>query len=224
MNIEDILQIQIDKRKVIKAVGYNGSVRAPSRIRHLITDYVNNLSDILDPSYTYVIRDIISVRDQQVSIEGDIVLESESIAYALSQCQKVAVFIVSIGSILEKLSSNIAERGHMVKASVLDAIGSEAVEKLAGLVEEHISQDAADFGLVIGRRFSPGHCDWPITQQEAVFQALGIDTSGVELTSNYLMMPQKSLSGVIGLGLNGIAHRNNPCLTCDKSKECTWRT
>ncbi|GAH91002.1 unnamed protein product, partial [marine sediment metagenome] len=50
------------------------------------------------------------------------------------------------------------------------------------------------------RRLSPGYCDWKIDQQKMVFRAMKDDSAGVRLTEECLMLPQKSISGIIGIG------------------------
>jgi len=77
--------------------------------------------------------------------------------------------------------------------------------------------------LVIGRRFSPGYCDWGLNQQEKVFKALNGDSAGIRLTKRCLMVPQKSISGIIGIGLaENNVESYNPCDTC-KKEDCPGR-
>ena len=97
------------------------------------------------------------------------------------------------------------------------------MEKLAGEIEAEIRREAAADGLVVSRRVSPGYCDWDISQQKRLFQLLDSNTAGVTLTENKLMMPRKSISGVIGIGLPGKdIEKYNSCLTCTK-KDCPGR-
>jgi cobalamin-dependent methionine synthase I len=117
----------------------------------------------------------------------------------------------------------LAKERLVLQATVLDAIGSGTAEKLANQVEEKIKKIANTGNLITSRRFSPGYCDWKVNQQEMVFRALSNDTGGVRLTDSLLMMPRKSISGIIGIGLPGRDIENyNPCITC-KKKECPGR-
>jgi cobalamin-dependent methionine synthase I len=108
----------------------------------------------------------------------------------------------------------------MVQAAVLDAIGSDAAETLAHVVQDIIAHEVE--GLGISQRFSPGYCDWRVSQQKMVFRAMGGNTAGVRLTDGCLMIPQKSISGIIGIGPADKVGNYNPCLTCDKS-DCKGR-
>jgi len=118
---------------------------------------------------------------------------------------------------LEETAYQLAKDGLILQATVLDAIGSDAVEKLADFVQDRIREVAATKGLVTSQRFSPGYCDWNIGQQRMLFWALNGNTLGIHLTGECLMIPQKSISGIIGIGFsNGDVESYNPCKTCEK--------
>ena len=106
---------------------------------------------------------------------------------------------------------------------MLDVIGSDAVERVADFVQDRIGEVARAQGLCISQRFSHGYCDWDIGQQEMVFRAMNGDTAGIRLTEQCLMLPQKSISGIIGIGPpNGEVENYNPCKTC-KKRDCLGR-
>jgi hypothetical protein len=105
----------------------------------------------------------------------------------------------------------------IVQATVLDAIGSVAAEEVAEFVQGKVREIADDQGLAISQRFSPGYCDWDIGQQRRLFWAVGGDSMGIHLTDGCLMIPRKSISGIIGIGpRDGSVDNYNPCRTCDK--------
>jgi len=94
---------------------------------------------------------------------------------------------------------------------------------LADSVESQISEVAHNQGFTISRRFSPGYCDWDVEQQRILFEAVDGEKAGVELTETCLMLPRKSISGIIGISLADRGIENyNPCPTCDKT-DCIGR-
>jgi len=210
-------RIDIDRQQVLHNIGYGTDCKLSTRISSLIDEYVENIHYLIEPSYLCVIRDIECVQGSIVVIEGSIIFESQVIAPLLEQCEKAAVFLVTIGEHLEEMAYRLAEDGLIVQATVLDAIGSVAAERVADFVQDRIREIANDQGLVISQRFSPGYCDWDIGQQRAVFWAVSGDSVGVRLTEGCLMIPRKSISGVIGIGpRDGNVENYNPCKTCDK--------
>jgi len=216
-------RIDIDKQQVLHSIGYGTDCKLPTRLTSLIDDYVENVHNLIEPSYSCIIRDINLVQDSRVIIEGSIVFESQVIASLLEQCQKAAVFLVTIGERLEEMTYRLAEDGLIVQATVLDAIGSVAAEDVAEFVQGRVREIADDQGLAISQRFSPGYCDWDIGQQGGLFWAVGGDSMGIRLDDGCLMIPRKSISGVIGIGpRDGSVENYNPCKTCDKH-DCQGR-
>ena len=216
--------IDIDRQRVLHNIGYGTDCKLPSRIASLINEYVENAYYLIEPSYSCVIRDIKLVQGSSVFIDGSIAFRSQVIAQLLEQCHKAAVFLVTIGNHLEEMARRLAEDGLILQATVLDAIGSVAVESVANFVRDRVGEVANDQGLVISPRFSPGYCDWDIGQQKMVFWAVNGDSIGIRLTEGQLMIPRKSISGVIGIGLsNSNVEHYYPCKTCDRQHDCGGR-
>ncbi|MEE3446448.1 MAG: vitamin B12 dependent-methionine synthase activation domain-containing protein, partial [Prevotella sp.] len=46
----------------------------------------------------------------------------------------------------------------------------------------------------------PGYCGWHVSQQQLLFPLFNGQTCGVTLTDSSLMLPIKSVSGIIGVG------------------------
>jgi hypothetical protein len=216
-------EISIDKEQIFNGIGYGDEYQPSARITSLVNDYIENYHDLIAPSYSYTFCDIESVDGNRVNIGNSIILKSKIIARLSERCCKIAVFALTIGNHLEEMVAHLAENGLVLQATVLDAIGSGATEKLADHIEERIRRMANAGGLITSWRFSPGYCDWEVDQQEKVFQALNGDTAGIRLTESLLMMPRKSISGIIGMGPSGSDIENyNPCRTC-KKKDCPGR-
>ena len=214
---DNSIEIEVDRKQVCRYVGYDVDGKLPPRISSLIDEYIDNVHYLIEPSYSYVIRDIALVQDSLAVIDGSIIFESQVIAGLLEQCHKVALFLVTIGKHLEETACRLAEDGIIVQAAVLDAIGSDAVERMADFVRDRIREAASAQGLVASQRFSPGYCDWDIDQQNTLFQAVDGDALGVQLTETCLMVPRKSLSAHVGIGpSHGNVENYRPRKACGK--------
>lgn len=217
------VDVEIDKNQVCQFIGYDDSHKLSARISSLVDDYSKNAQGLINPLYSYVIKDVEWARGCIAFIEDSIIFKSEVIVRLLEQCRHVAIFVVTIGKYLEETAWKLSRDGLILQATVLDAVGSDAVEKAAGSVHDRIREMARSEGLVTSRRFSPGYCDWNIGQQRMLFHALTGQTSGVRLTAECLMIPQKSISGIIGIGsANSNVDKYNPCEFCNK-QDCPGR-
>lgn len=214
---------EIDRKSVCRYMGYGVDCDPSPRVSSLIDEYAENARHLIDPSYSYDIRDVELIESPAVFVEGSIVFRSQVIAGLLEQCQRVVMFVVTIGDYLEDMVAWLAQHHHILQSALLDAIGSDAVERVADSVQGKIEKLAHEQGLVTSRRFSPGYCDWDIRQQKVLFRALNANLAGVHLTDRCLMIPQKSISGIIGLGPSRDVEKYNPCKTCDKLDCCGRR-
>jgi hypothetical protein len=217
------VDIEIDKKQVCHYIGYEDDQNLSARIASLIDDYAEHAHSLINPLFSYVIKDVEWARGSISLIEGSVIFKSRIIARLLERCPQVAIFVVTIGKYLEETAFQLARDGLILQATVLDAIGSDAVEKVADFAQDRIKEVAKAQGLVISRRFSPGYCDWNIGQQRMLFYALTGNTIGIRLTGECLMIPQKSISGIIGIGPSKADVEDyNPCKTCRK-KDCPGR-
>jgi hypothetical protein len=217
------VDIEIDKEQLCHYIGYNDGHKLSARISSLIDDYAEHAHYLINPLYSYVVKDVEWARGSIAFIEDSIIFKSQIIAQLLENCHQVAIFLVTIGKYLEDTAFQLAKDGLILQATVLDAIGSDAVEKVADFVQDRIKEIAESQGLVTSQRFSPGYCDWNVGQQRMLFYALTGNTLGIRLTGECLMIPQKSISGIIGIGPSIDNVENyNPCKTC-KRQNCPGR-
>ena len=215
--------INIDSKKILSQIGYEDDYEPSARIKSLVDDYIENYHNLVESTYSYTFRNIESVDGDSVYLSDSIIFKSKVISNLCKRCDKLAIFVLTIGSHLEEMVDYLSENGLVLQATVLDAIGSGAAEQMAALIEERIRNVAGMRSQHISRRFSPGYCDWKVNQQEVIFKILNDDTAGVSLTDEYLMIPRKSVSGIIGIGDTDSDVENfNPCVTCTK-ENCPGR-
>ncbi|MFC2043854.1 vitamin B12 dependent-methionine synthase activation domain-containing protein [Chloroflexota bacterium] len=214
-------RFNIDRRRVLQDIGYPPDSEPAARMESLVNDFIEYAYQFFAPSFLYTVNDIKLVEGTNVLLEDGVVFKSEVIAGLLEKADKVATFVLTIGKYLEDAVAQLAQGGLVLQSTILDAIGSDAAEKLADSVESQISEVAHNQGLTISRRFSPGYCDWDVSQQKMVFETMKGDSAGIHLTDSCMMLPRKSISGIIGIGSHDI-EKYNPCKTCDKH-DCVGR-
>jgi hypothetical protein len=202
-------------------LGYNNR-GVPDAVSSAIESQIRSAYKLIKPIYSYTPKLIERILGNKVFLEGSFKLMSRILSDALSGCNLVLVFIVTIGKDLENEASKLTERGELIKGYILDAIGSLAVESAADKMQENVKRIIEDKGYHVTMRYSPGYCDWNIKQQEHIFQALGRESVGVTLNESYMMIPQKSISGILGIGRFGNA-KFSPCVRCDRKAHCSYK-
>jgi len=127
------IDIEIDKSQVYKYLGYDAGSDPPPRIQSLIDEYIEHSDEFIFPCTTYDILDVDLVIGNRSFIEGSIIFDSRVVSQLLKECQQVAIFIATIGKEFEGIACGLSEDGLLLQSAVLDAIGSNAVEKVAPL-------------------------------------------------------------------------------------------
>ncbi len=82
----------------------------------------------------------------------------------------------------------------MLRALILDSLGSEAAEEMAIQSDRILTEKAREMNLWPSKRFSPGYGKWDIQEQRYVFSVLPAESIGVRLTESCMMIPRKSVS------------------------------
>jgi hypothetical protein len=158
----------------------------------------------------YQISYIRAKGEDTVEVSG-VTFQSRILRRNLEAAQKVFPFIMTAGPELETAASS---SGDLLKQYYLEEMANIALEGgaawLAGLL-------AARWGFSGLSSMDPGSLeDWPITEQPKLFSIFG-DTErlvGVRLTDNMLMIPRKSISGILFPSEEGFMS----CQLCEREK------
>ncbi len=148
-------------------------------------------------------------------------LFGQDVPALLKDCSQVILMAVTLGSETERLLRTAQARS-MGDAVILDAAAGAAVENVCdNLCRDLEAQFSPRF---LTDRFSPGYGDFPFSQQRAFFDLLDITRRiGVSLTDSGLMLPQKSVTALMGLADTPQEHRHRGCASCRLFATCSFR-
>lgn len=133
----------------------------------------------------------------------------------LDGANKVFPYIITVGPELERMA---AAQSDLLKQYYLEEMANYALDSAAGWLAAKIE---GRFALDPLSNMSPGSLeDWPITEQAKLFSIFG-DTErlvGVRLTDSMLMIPRKSISGILFPSEEGFV----ACQLCER-EHCPGR-
>jgi hypothetical protein len=228
MKIIKDLKLDLDEDEILRYQGYSRKkVKEPNQnILRITEEEINRGYSLFKPQGIYSL-----IKIKGSALEGRINLESglifrfaKSIIKQLKGASHLLVGVVTIGDLLEKKVSELFSQGEYPRALTLDVIGTVAVEDFSQKVRKLACQEVIEQGFKTSRHFSPGYSGWEVSQQEIVFKSIPSDNIGVSLTKGFMMLPQKSLSWVIGAGKEIIvsSEEENKCKDC-QSKYCNYK-
>ncbi|MBL7178942.1 MAG: vitamin B12 dependent-methionine synthase activation domain-containing protein [Pseudomonadota bacterium] len=150
-------------------------------------------------------------------------LTSPKLSKTMKSCKEMVCYIVTVGDGVERKVQQLMDENHLAEAYILDAMASVATENMVTTFHQQMMAGYEIEGRGVTLCFSPGYCDWPITDQRKLFGLFDSNQITVQLTDSCFMQPRKSISGVFGVTPFDFKQRSpqayNPCLDCNK-KNC----
>lgn len=147
--------------------------------------------------------------------------QGEDVRALLSGCREALLLAATLGAEIETLIRRTQVRD-MGRAMMLDACASAAIENVCDNLCEDLSRELAP--LVLTDRFSPGYGDFPLSAQADFFALLDIERRiGVSLSPGGLMIPQKSVTALVGLSDRPRNKRPKGCAACSLFENCAFR-
>ena len=202
-------ELGITAADVYEQMGYHDA--QPDKATQQETAMIlKEVSQWLRPQFSYFV-----VNKQPDFEMGNIILRQ------LRGSEAFALFICTSGLEFETYQQRLKEQGDMVRVFMADALGSVIAEKCADQMEKALQESIDKLGWMHTNRFSPGYCGWHVSQQQLLFPLFQGHTCGVKLTDSSLMIPIKSVSGIIGLGKK-VRKLEYTCGLCD-FKQCYKR-
>ena len=139
----------------------------------------------------------------------------------LKDCGQVILMGATLGAEVEALLRRTQVES-MGDAVILDACASAAIENVCDNFCRDLAAELAPKYLT--DRFSPGYGDMPFAQQADLCRVL--DTArriGVSLAPSGLMIPQKSVTALVGVADRPRKKRSRGCAYCNMFETCTYR-
>lgn len=135
----------------------------------------------------------------------------------LQGSEAYALFIATAGTEYDDFARHQRQHGDLLRQYIADALGSVVAERCADAMEQHLQTSIDKLLWHHTNRFSPGYCGWPVDEQQPLFSLFRGHTCGVTLTSSSLMLPVKSVSGIVGLGAK-VRRKDYTCHLCNYAK------
>jgi hypothetical protein len=216
------LPLAIDPSEVLRFQGYKRGRDVPTPdVRALFDEALAEGRRLMAPRA--VVRwAVVTGRDADaLTVEGER-LAIPRIGGTWGAIEHVAVAVCTIGEALEVRVSALWEARELALASMLDSVGSGAVESLAEYVNDLLCQQGLP-ALRVTNRISPGYGDWDVEDQRRLFRLCAADAIEVRLNEACVMTPGKSISLMVGAGPDArVDHYFSQCARC-WMPDCAYR-
>jgi hypothetical protein len=215
------IQPTIENDKLVELLGGQKQQRLPKSILKKVQAARQKLNTLMKPSLHYRIVKPSVMDKAVVQLDETVEFTSAKLAKTLKNADKIVCFVGTIGAGVENEIKRLMGKQKLADAYILDAMASVAVEDMIDRFQDFMENRFNDEDSTVTLRFSPGYCDWPVTQQKKLFNIFDSKQLDVQLLDSCLMKPRKSISGVFGITpQESVSY--NPCRDCP-TRSCDSR-
>jgi cobalamin-dependent methionine synthase I len=198
IRVANPLPVEVSRPMVLLRLGYRRPAQVPERSARLIDEIMEAGRALLRPRAIYGIFDAQTLEPDVSLVGGTLRSASRSLHERLHGCRRALLFAATIGDEVETWCRSLLQEGQMTRGLLADAFASSAAIALGLEVETVAARALAEEGLTATKRYAPGYGDWSLESQAPLHALLDASRIGITLTEDYLMLPAKSISGVIG--------------------------
>ena len=205
--------IKLEKLNRNEAIRYLGGagIQMNEQMKGLMNECEKMVLEKAAPKYRYI----------ELDLPCGKIMGGNDIANHLEGCEKAILMCAPLGAEIDRLI-RINQISDMAKAVVLDSFSSVAVEQACNKVDELIAEQYEGFNMTF--RFSPGYGDYPLSLQQDFLRMLDAPRKiGLTTNDNFLLMPSKSVTAVMGLSKNPIERKKRGCAICNMRGKCRYR-
>lgn len=189
----------------------------------LLDETLAEAGPLLSPRAIYRIFPLQGLPPQGPLLAGHL-FRSPQLGRVLSPSGRLILAVYTIGPRLEARCRRWGKQGQLLRAFLLDALGTTALLELADAFRRHLAARLTRQGLALGCSFSPGQDDWPLEDQRLLFALLRPQRIGVRLNEQGVMYPLKSVSEAIPVGRKEEIPPHGPaCDRCPRRESCPYR-
>ncbi len=215
--------MRLDREEALRYLGYGGAAPDP-RTKELLESCAEEIESLSTIRVAHRVYPDLTVEGDAVRF-GGVSFQSRDLARTLSGCTGAVVLCATLGAQADRIRAR-ASRTDLARATVLDAAQSAYIEQVCDRFCASFRESGEAGGMSMTARYSPGYGDFPISCQPMLL-ALADATRRIGLTcgETFMLMPQKSVTAVIGLtageprcGEGG----EDRCRTCENRFTCRY--
>ncbi|MBU1087463.1 MAG: methionine synthase [Candidatus Omnitrophica bacterium] len=195
--------VELPVRQIYSRLGYvNNKTWLSDKQQKQINDYIAQAEALIELKGLAMVLDIKQINQSKISFSNELMVKSNSLAkLLLNSSQALFMGATSGQAITQAISKNSENHGDMTQAVVFDAVASEMTDAaLDWLVNYYNNTMRRQNKTLTKRRFSAGYGDFGIENQKLIFDVLNMKQLGVEITDSFLLVPEKSVTAIAGIG------------------------
>jgi len=211
----DINSLKIDFDSILLSMGYSKE-NVPIFLRSLLKDLYAEAILISKPKSGFKLFP----QGSAYATNGKVVIEDETfetdkiISYPLKQMNSIVIFAGTVGKEFDEWLNEKKQEEDTIQEYISNLLGSAIAESIAEWTYTKIVKNVEKDNLSCSNSYSPGYCGWSVSEQHKLFSFFPKNFCEIKLLESALMLPIKSISGIVGVSEN-IIKMDYPCDVCN---------
>jgi len=134
-----------------------------------------------------------------VFLENGLVFKSKNLSKFLKDSISVVIMAATSGKKIMNKIKNFSKE-NLEKGVIYDAVASEITDSALDWIMNYYNQMLKREGKTLTQnRFSAGYGDLDLSNQKKIYDLLDLKKIGIDITSDYILIPEKSVSAIAGV-------------------------
>lgn len=127
----------------------------------------------------------------------------------IPRADRTIAFVLTLGRDIDDAIHGLFEEKDLAVACFLDSYSSLGISTLMKKIEGDFTREEA-----VCLAYCPGYCGWDLGFQRVLLEFAGASSIGVRLNESSMMIPLKSISGILAFGVKDIHKFENDFSFC----------
>lgn len=135
-----------------------------------------------------------------IVLDNNDAITSTSLSALLQYSNEAVLMAATSGSRITDKIKQLQHMGEMTKALIYDAAASEITDAGLDWLMRFLKQQLIREGKALTHmRYSPGYGDLELRDQDIFYRLLNLKDWGIEVTTKYLLIPEKTVTAIVGI-------------------------
>lgn len=197
----DSIIIETPKNRIYSRLGYaKGKTNLAESQKEKVERYIEEALTFINLRGVALRLSIEAMNSSEVRLKGGVCFNSKALIKALDGCKELLIMGTTAGKGVMKAIADNSTAGDITSSVIFDAVASEMADAALDWIMNYFNRQLIRENKHFARmRFSAGYGDFSLDSQKLIYDILRMERIGVTLTKEYIFVPEKSVTAVIGI-------------------------
>jgi hypothetical protein len=197
-----VIRIPVPQKSVYARLGFRaGMTLIKPQDQQMMDQYIQEAVDLIELKGSIRTVPVRQTSEAGVELENGVIFSSRSLSRMICGCPHILLMGATAGTMIMNEISDATASDNLTRAVVLDAVASEMTDHALNWIMSYADLEIRrNSWKLMKKRYSAGYGDFSLMNQRVMFEMLSMDEIGVSITENCILVPEKSVTAIAGIG------------------------